>query len=54
MGDCRQETVFIGQGIDRDRLVAELSAACSTVAEIEQGTQQWSRLPDPLGAGATA
>ena len=33
---------------------AKLDGCLLTVAEIEQGTQQWSRLPDPLGPGATA
>ena len=50
-GDCRQELVFIGQNIDRQRLFAELDACLMTVAEIEQGPEHWLVLSDPLGEG---
>jgi G3E family GTPase len=51
VGDCRQELVFIGQGIDRDRLFSELDACQLTDDEIVLGTDAWSRMPDPLGDG---
>lgn len=50
VGDCRQELVFIGQGIDRDCLFARLDACLLTVEEIAAGPEQWVRLPDPLGS----
>lgn len=51
VGDCRQELVFIGQGIDRDRLFADLDACLLTDAEIGLGPDGWDALPDPLGTG---
>ncbi|WP_165681288.1 zinc metallochaperone GTPase ZigA [Metapseudomonas otitidis] len=49
VGDCRQELVFIGQGIDFERLHAELDACLLDDAEMAQGVEGWSRLPDPIG-----
>ncbi|OEC48662.1 zinc metallochaperone GTPase ZigA [Pseudomonas sp. ENNP23] len=49
VGDCRQELVFIGQGIDFERLHAELDACLLDDAEMAQGVEGWSRLPDPFG-----
>ena len=46
VGDCRQELVFIGQGIDFERLHAELDACLLDAAELAQGTEGWSRLVD--------
>jgi G3E family GTPase len=54
VGDCRQELVFIGQGIDRDRLFARLDACLLTVGEIASGPECWVRLPDPLGSGVAS
>ncbi|MEN0138406.1 MAG: GTP-binding protein [Rhodococcus sp. (in: high G+C Gram-positive bacteria)] len=51
VGDCRQELVFIGQGIDGDTLRNELDACLLTTEEIESGPDVWSQWPDPLGAG---
>ncbi|WP_337056101.1 zinc metallochaperone GTPase ZigA [Pseudomonas sp. USHLN015] len=48
VGDCRQELVFIGQGIDFERLHAELDACLLDVAEMALGTEGWSRLVDPF------
>ncbi|WP_285960414.1 zinc metallochaperone GTPase ZigA [Pseudomonas tohonis] len=48
VGDCRQELVFIGQGIDFERLHAELDACLLDAAEMAQGTEGWSRLADPF------
>lgn len=51
VGDCRQELVFIGQGIDPAVLRASLDACLLTAAEIERGPQEWIGWPDPLGPG---
>lgn len=48
VGDCRQELVFIGQGIDFERLHAELDDCLLDDAEMAQGVEGWSRLPDPF------
>ncbi len=47
-GDRRQELVFIGIGLDRDRLDRELSACLLTDAEFEAGAEAWLDLPDPF------
>ena len=49
VGDCRQELVFIGQGIDFERLHAELDDCLLDDAEMAQGVEGWSCLPDPFG-----
>lgn len=49
VGDCRQELVFIGQGIDFERLHAELDACLLDATEMAQGVEGWARLPDPFG-----
>ncbi|MCJ8204845.1 zinc metallochaperone GTPase ZigA [Pseudomonas sp. RGM2987] len=48
-GDCRQELVFIGQGIDFSQLAAELDACLLTDAEMALGVDGWRQLPDPFG-----
>ncbi|MEL7936397.1 zinc metallochaperone GTPase ZigA [Pseudomonas delhiensis] len=47
-GDCRQELVFIGQGIDFERLEEELDACLLDDAEFAAGPQAWARLADPF------
>ena len=54
VGDCRQELVFIGQGIDWEVLFAELDACLLTQEEIESGSDRWEAWPDPLGDGDAA
>lgn len=48
-GDCRQELVFIGQGVDFQRLNAELDECLLTEAEMAMGSEAWTALPDPFG-----
>lgn len=48
-GDCRQELVFIGQGVDFSRLNAELDQCLLSEAEMALGAGAWEQLPDPFG-----
>ncbi|WP_312933198.1 zinc metallochaperone GTPase ZigA [Pseudomonas sp.] len=48
-GDCRQELVFIGQGIDFAQLSSDLEACLLTEAEMAAGPAAWQRLDDPFG-----
>jgi len=48
-GDCRQELVFIGQGVDFARLNAELDQCLLSEAEMALGAGAWEQLPDPFG-----
>lgn len=45
VGDCRQELVFIGQAIDRERLRRELDGCLLSVDEIDSGPDSWAALP---------
>jgi G3E family GTPase len=47
-GDRRQELVFIGVGMDEQRLRAKLDACLLTSAELQAGPRSWARLPDPF------
>jgi G3E family GTPase len=47
-GDRRQEIVFIGQGMHRQRVVDALDACLLTDAEYAAGPAVWASLPDPL------
>lgn len=47
-GDRRQQLAFIGSGMDRERIVAELDACLLDDAEMEAGPHGWGRLADPL------
>lgn len=44
-GDCRQEIVFIGQGMDLAALQQALDACLLTPFEIEAGLSAWTELP---------
>ncbi|WP_210493119.1 zinc metallochaperone GTPase ZigA [Patulibacter sp. SYSU D01012] len=46
-GDRRQELVFIGQRLDRERFVARLDAALMTEEELAGGREAAYGLPDP-------
>jgi G3E family GTPase len=49
VGDCRQELVFIGQGIDFAQLRAELDACLLDDDEMALGAEAWTQLADPFG-----
>ncbi|MEH6564247.1 MAG: zinc metallochaperone GTPase ZigA [Halopseudomonas sp.] len=48
-GDCRQELVFIGQGMDIPRIHRELEACLLTELEMQLGQQHWEQIDDPFG-----
>ncbi len=48
VGDCRQEIVFIGVGMDRDSIEASLDAALLTQDEVTLGPEAWKAFPDPM------
>ena len=48
VGDCRQEIVFIGVEMDRDRLEASLDAALVNDEELAEGPHAWAGYEDPL------
>ncbi len=48
VGDCRQEIVFIGVEMDRERIEAALDAALLTDEEMAGGPEQWQRFKDPI------
>jgi G3E family GTPase len=47
-GDRRQELVFIGSGMDRERLVSDLDACLLDDRELALGEAGWSRFKDPF------
>ncbi|MCS0296749.1 MULTISPECIES: zinc metallochaperone GTPase ZigA [Vibrio] len=47
-GDMRQELVFIGQGLEQDKLIARLNECLLTEDEMEQGLDYWLSLEDPF------
>jgi G3E family GTPase len=47
-GDRRQEIVFIGAGMDRAALEAQMNAALLTPQEMAGGPRAWRRLKDPF------
>ena len=48
VGDCRQELVFIGQGMDEIHIYDELNACLLTDEELSDGAESWICLPDPF------
>ena len=49
-GDMRQELVFIGQQLDKQRLREALDACLLSDAELAAGVEAWRQLPDPFPA----
>lgn len=47
-GDMRQELVFIGQGLEQEKLIARLNECLLTEVEMEQGLDYWLSLEDPF------
>ena len=47
-GDRRQEIVFIGDGMDRAALEAQMNAALLTPQEMAGGPRAWRKLKDPF------
>mgnify|MGYP004725745937 CR=1 FL=1 len=41
--------MFSGQGVDCQRLKAELGECLLTDAEMAMGSEAWTALPDPFG-----
>lgn len=47
-GDMRQELVFIGQGLEQEKLIARLNECLLTEDEMERGRDYWLSLEDPF------
>ncbi|MFM2623777.1 zinc metallochaperone GTPase ZigA [Vibrio owensii] len=47
-GDMRQELVFIGQGLEQEKLIARLNECLLTEVEMEQRLDYWLSLEDPF------
>ena len=49
-GDMRQELVFIGQGLDRSKMIEALAECHLSEEEVLKGKSYWSTLSDPFPA----
>ena len=49
-GDMRQELVFIGQGLDKERRINELNNCLLSESEMLKGKSYWKSLSDPFPA----
>lgn len=47
-GDMRQELVFIGQGLDQEKIIAALDACLLSEDEVLRGKEYWQTLNDPF------
>lgn len=48
VGDCRQELVFIGIGVDENAINESLEECLLTDDELSAGIEAWMRIPDPF------
>ena len=49
-GDMRQELVFIGQGLDKEKMTQKLNECLLTEEEVLKGREYWETLKDPFPA----
>ena len=49
-GDMRQELVFIGQGLDQEKMTQKLDDCLLTEEEVLKGREYWAMLEDPFPA----
>ena len=49
-GDMRQELVFIGQGLDQEKMTQKLDHCLLTEEEVLKGREYWATLEDPFPA----
>ena len=49
-GDMRQELVFIGQGLDQEKMTQKLNECLLTEEEVLKGRKYWETLKDPFPA----
>ena len=49
-GDMRQELVFIGQGLDQQKMIAALDDCLLSEDEVLKGKHYWTTLNDPFPA----
>tara|TARA_S200000501_G_scaffold98676_1_gene92042 strand:- start:55604 stop:56803 length:1200 start_codon:yes stop_codon:yes gene_type:complete len=47
-GDMRQELVFIGQGLDKNKIIQLLDNCLLTDADMLMGKDYWAKFPDPF------
>ncbi|AJQ93260.1 zinc metallochaperone GTPase ZigA [Gynuella sunshinyii] len=52
-GDMRQELVFIGQRLNRDKLARQLDECLLNAKEMQEGVAAWSTLTDPFPEWST-
>ena len=49
-GDMRQELVFIGQHLDKEKMIQSLDECLLTEDEVLKGREYWESLKDPFPA----
>ena len=49
-GDMRQELVFIGQGLDKEKMIERLDECLLSEDEVLKGKAYWKTLNDPFPA----
>ena len=47
-GDMRQELVFIGQGLDKEKMIERLDECLLSEDEVLKGKAYWKTLNDPF------